>query len=115
MTPDEQRLARSMHFEQRKGPAEIARTLRRSLSSISRLLAQKRAPRPIGRPWALTEAKVDSIVALLERMVTAADGSEEVAMDMRMITAMVMKSLLPSSGARQQILLMKISHWMKKE
>ena len=84
MTPDEKRLARSMHFEQRKGPAEIARTLRRSLSSISRLLAQKRAPRPIGRPRALTEAKVDRIVALLERMVTAADGSEEVTMDMLM-------------------------------
>ena len=106
LTPDEKRLARCMHFEQKKQPAEIARTLDRSLSAICRLLGQKRAPRPVGRPPALTGAKVDRIVALLERMVTAADGSEEVTMDMLMrrgrlkVSKRVVANALHSRGYR---------------
>ena len=84
MTADEKRLARSMHFEQHKTPTEISECLDRSLSAICRLLAQKRVPRPIGRPRALTDAKVDTIVALLEKMVTEADANHEVTMDMLM-------------------------------
>lgn len=106
LTPDEKRLARCMHFEQKKQPAEIARTLDRSLSAICRLLGQKRAPRPVGRPPALTGAKVDRIVALLERMVTAADASEEVTMDMLMrrgrlkVSKRVVANALHSRGYR---------------
>lgn len=84
MTADEKRLARSMHFEQGKSRTQIARTLKRALSSISRLLAQKRAPKPIGRPRLLTEGKIDRIVALLEKMVNDASGNHEVTMDMLM-------------------------------
>ena len=58
--------------------------MNRSLSTICRLLAQKRAPKPTGRPRALTAAKIDGIVALLERMVKEADASREVTMDMLM-------------------------------
>ena len=81
MTPDEKRLARSLHFEQKKTPTEIATLLKRSLSAVCRLLAQRRVPRPIGRPKVLTEAKIDSIVALVERMVNEAEANEEVSMD----------------------------------
>ena len=84
MSPDEKRLARSLHFDRHQTPTEIAETLSRSLSTICRLLAQKRAPRPIGRPRALTVAKIDGIVALLESMVQEADASREVTMDMLM-------------------------------
>ena len=84
MTVDEKRLARAFHFEQHKAPTEIAALLQRSVSAVCRLLAQPRAPRSIGRPKALSEAKIDTIVALVERMVTDADANHEVSMDMIM-------------------------------
>lgn len=81
MTPDEKNLVRRMHFEQSKKPTDIAEALGRSLSAVCRLLAQKKAPKPIGRPKALSDAKVDRIVALLDNMVDEADGNYEVTLD----------------------------------
>ena len=81
MTPDENNLVRRMHFEQSKKPTDIAEALGRSLSAVCRLLAQKKAPKPIGRPKALSDAKVDRIVALLDNMVDEADGKYEVTLD----------------------------------
>ena len=48
MTPDEKRLARSLHFEQHETPTEIAGLLKRSLSAVCRLLAQRRRRAPLG-------------------------------------------------------------------
>jgi len=81
MTADEKNLVRRMHFEQEMTPTAIAETLGRSLSAVCRLLAQKKAPRPVGRPKALSEAKIDRIVALLDQMVDEADGNCEVTLD----------------------------------
>ena len=84
MSADEKAVARRLHFDQGKTPAEVARILQRSPSTVGRLLAQKKAPRPIGRPKALSERKVDNLVALLEKMVDDADATHEVSMDMLM-------------------------------
>ena len=50
MSPDEKRLARDWHFEHGRTAEDIARTLQRHPSSIGRLLAQKKKPKPVGRP-----------------------------------------------------------------
>ena len=81
MSPDEKNLARRMHFEQDKTPTDIAEALGRSLSAVCRLIAQKKAPRPICRPKVLSEAKIDRIVAVLDEMVDEADGNYEVTLD----------------------------------
>ncbi len=47
MTPDEKRLIRDMHFGQKLPPSKIAELMNREISSVCRLLAQKKAP-----PWA---------------------------------------------------------------
>ena len=65
MPPAEKVLARKLHFDQGKTPADIARLLQRSASTIGRLLAQERAPKAVGRPKALSEKKVDRLVKLL--------------------------------------------------
>ena len=84
MTASEQSLVRRMHFEQGKSRSEIAGLLQRALSSVSRLLAQKKSPMPIGRPRALTEANIDRIVATVESLVDGADGDLEVTLAMVM-------------------------------
>ena len=63
MTPAEKRIAHSMHFEQGLSRTEVAKLLKRSLSSVSRLFAQKQAPRPIGRPRALTSKKLVELLS----------------------------------------------------
>ena len=67
MAASEKALVRRHHSEQGKSRS----VLQRLQSSISRLLAQKKAPRKIGRPQKLTEANIDRIVATLEKMVDA--------------------------------------------
>ena len=84
MAPSEQALVRRLHFEQGKSRSDIARLLQRSLSSISRPLAQKKAPRRTGRPNKLTDANIDRIVATLEKMVDSAEGNGEVTLRMLM-------------------------------
>ena len=84
MSLDEKRLVRELHFEQQRAPADIARTLGRSPSSVTRLLAQTRAPNPVGRPGKLSEGQKDKLVALLEKMVDEADANHEVTLQMLM-------------------------------
>ena len=71
MTEDEKRLIRSMAYDKKMAPVSIAPLVNRDLSSVCRLLAQKRAPQPIGRPIEFTEDKVDKLVKVLETMVDA--------------------------------------------
>ena len=52
MGDDEKRLAREMHFDRGYTPQAVAVTLGRHNSTIIRLLGQRRAPEPIGRPHA---------------------------------------------------------------
>ena len=54
------------------------------MSSVTRLLAQRKTPNPIGRPKALSEAKVDAIVRRLEGMVEEAAALYEVTLPMLM-------------------------------
>ena len=62
MSPDEKRIAREMHFDRKMRPMDIATALGRDLSSVCRLLAQKKAPKPIGRPKARTDSQIDHVV-----------------------------------------------------
>lgn len=57
---------------------QISLALGRDLSSINRLLAQKKEPRSTGRPLALTNDQVDHIEATLNKMIDKADGAYEV-------------------------------------
>ena len=52
------------------------------MSTITRLLEQKKNPRPIGRPRKLTEKQVEKIIAKLEEMVEEADAEHEVTLEM---------------------------------
>ena len=80
MTADEKRIIREMHFEQGLSRSMVASLLRRNLSSICRLLAQKKSPAPVGAPRKLSEDRINSLVALLEKMVDEADATYEVSL-----------------------------------
>ena len=82
MSMAEKSIVRQMHFEQGMSRTNIASALSRSLSSVSRLLAQKQAPRPIGHPHVFAEAKVGRMCTLLENIVDEADGKYEVTIQM---------------------------------
>ena len=84
MSADEKRLVRQMHFEQGLSRADVARALNRNLSSICRLLAQKKTPAPIGRPVGLSEKQIDKLCVTIEKMVDAADANFEVSLAMVM-------------------------------
>ena len=58
MTPDEKRLVREMVFERKMKPSQAATAMGRHISSITRLLAQKRAPNPVGRPKGMSEEQI---------------------------------------------------------
>ena len=59
MTSDKERLAQRLHFDQGESPAEIARALQCSASTAGRLLVEKKASKPIARPKARGEKKVN--------------------------------------------------------
>ena len=82
MTPDEKRLARELHFDRHEKPAAIARLLGRDLSCICRLFAQKRLPKPVGRPAALSTTQIDNAVRVLESMIDDADATYEITVAM---------------------------------
>ena len=84
MSAEEKRLAREMHFDQGMSRTDVAEARNRNLGTICRQLAMHKAPKPIGRPKALTETKVDSLVALLEKMVDEAGSCYEVTLPMLM-------------------------------
>ena len=78
MTLDEKRLVRDMVFERKTKPSEAATAMGRHISSITRLLAQKRAPNPVGRPKGMSEEQIDRAVKVLEEMVDEADAEREI-------------------------------------
>ena len=82
MAQDEKRLAREMHFDRGIPRTDVAKALGRDLSCVCRLLAQTKAPAPIGRPKALTTEQIDKLAALLEDMVDEADALYEVSLAM---------------------------------
>ena len=85
MSAAENTLARSLYFDKGKKPARIAELMGRSVSSITlSAVGAKKAPKLVGRPPALSDATLSSIVALLGKMVGAADGNFEVTMPMLM-------------------------------
>ena len=84
MSMAEKGIIRQMHFDQGMSRTRIACLVKRSLCTVSRLLAQKRAPRTIGRPRILTGAKIDRLCTLLDKMVDDAGGNHEVTLAMLM-------------------------------
>ena len=84
-------MAREMAFDRKLSPTRIAEDLGRNISSITRLLAQKVAPKASGRPPALTDADVTKLCAALDRMVDEADVGYEVTL------AMLMKKAKPKA------------------
>ncbi len=84
MSTDEKRLVREMHFDRGMTATEISEVVGRHLSCVCRLLAQRKAPNPIGCPRALSESQVDRLVQTLEGMVNKADANYEVTIRMLM-------------------------------
>lgn len=87
MSSDEKQLLRSMHFDQGMTPAGIATATGRHISSVCRLLAQRRDPAPVGRPIALTEQQIDRLERILNSMIEKADAQHEVTLAMLMKTS----------------------------
>ena len=94
MSPEEKRMAREMAFDRKLSPTRIAEDLGRNISSITRLLAQKVAPKATGRPPALTDADVTKLCATLDKMVDEADVGYEVTL------AMLMKKAKPKACSK---------------
>jgi hypothetical protein len=82
MGPDEKRLVREMHFDRHMRPTDIAKAVGRDLSSICRLLAQKKAPNPSGGRAALSTQQIDRAAKVLEEMIDKADGCAEITVPM---------------------------------
>ena len=82
MTEDEKRIVREMHSERLMSPTDIAAAVGRDLSSICRLLAQKKPPNPSGGREALSKEQVDRAVKILDDMIDKADGCAEVTLGM---------------------------------
>ena len=78
MSTEEKRLARDWHFNDGEPPAVIAKRLKRHVSSVCRLLAQRRQPKSIGRPRLLSEEKVAKLIRELNKMIDQAEGGHEV-------------------------------------
>ena len=82
MGPDEKRLVREMHFDRHMRPTDIATSIGRDLSSICRLLAQKKVPNPSGGRAALSKEQVDRAVKVLDgarRTAHSASGAQRTA------------------------------------
>ena len=78
MSTEEKRLARDWRFNDGEPPAVIAKRLKRHVSSVCRLLAQRRQPKSIGRPRLLSEEKVAKLILELNKMIDQAEGGHEV-------------------------------------
>ncbi len=65
MSADEKRLALMCHAKDGMGPAAIGDRLRRSPSSISRLLSAPPDQNPTGRPRKLTKQQIDKLIAVV--------------------------------------------------
>ena len=82
MTEEEKRIVREMHSERLMSPTDIAKAVGRGLSSICRLLAQKKPPNPSGSRAALSKEQVDRAVKILDGLIDKADGCAEVTLGM---------------------------------
>jgi transposase len=82
MSEEEKRIVREMHCERLMSPTDIAKAVGRGLSSICRLLAQKKPPNPSGGRAALSKEQVDRAVKILDGMIDKADGCEEITLGM---------------------------------
>ena len=69
MSVDEKRLALMWHAKDGMGPTVIGDRLRRSPSSISRLLAAPPDRNPSGRLRKLMKQQIDKLIKLVDRMV----------------------------------------------
>ena len=65
MSADEKRLALMWHAKDGMGPTAIGDRLRRSPSSISRLLSAPPDQNPTGRPRKLTKQQIDKLIAVV--------------------------------------------------
>lgn len=81
MSEEEKRIVRSMVFDMKMKQSDVAATVGRDKSSISRLMAQNK-PTQQGRPQLLTEAQKDKLEELAKSMVRAADANYEVTLAM---------------------------------
>ena len=78
MSADEKRLALMWHAKDGMGPTAFGDCLRRSPSSISRLLSAPPDQNPTGRPRKLTKQQIDKLMKLVDRMVQEAMAEDEV-------------------------------------
>ena len=78
MSADEKRLALMWHAKDGMGPTAFGDRLRRSPSSISRLLSAPPDQNPTGRPRKLTKQQIDKLMKLVDRMVQEAMAEDEV-------------------------------------
>ena len=62
-------------------PSEIAQLLRRDKSTMTRLLVKRTERKKDGRPQLLDTAKIDELVACLDKLIVTADGKYEVTVD----------------------------------
>ena len=77
MSADEKRLAFMWHAKDGMGPPAIGDRLRRSPTSISRLLAAPPDRNPTGRPRKLTKQQIDKLINFVDRMVKDAFAEDE--------------------------------------
>ena len=82
MSADEKRLAVMWHAKDGMGPTAIGDRLRRSPTSISRLLAAPPDRNPTGRPRKLTKQQIVKLMNVVGRIVKAVMAEDEVAQRM---------------------------------
>ncbi len=75
-------MAKMWYEEDDMTPREIADLLRRDKSTITRHVVKGHIPKRDGRPRMLSEADVDALEALLEKMIKKADRQYEVTLEM---------------------------------
>ena len=68
LSAEEIRLAKKWYSDN-VAPSEIASRLGRSKTTLTRLLVQQVARRPLGRPAALTQAQIDFLVRRLDELI----------------------------------------------
>lgn len=76
----EKKIIFEMHRKRKMSPAEIAKSLGRNKSTITRLLYRKPSMRRVGRPALLTKTQVDNIVKRLDQMIAEGKGQITCAM-----------------------------------
>ena len=94
VSADEKRLAVMWHARDGMGPKAIGDRLRRSPSSISRLLSAPPDQNPTGRPRKLTKQQTDKLSKLVDRMVKEAMAEDEVTQRMILHRSRLLRLLM---------------------